>query len=384
MDMKTNWKEYGIADYSSLKGKRVIVRLDLNLPVSDGKLTDTSRADVVLPFLKQLSFAGAKMVLMSHFGEKGESLEPVARYMHEHLPFISFYPSRDLGEIETRTKEISEGDAILLENVRLWKGEEEDLPSLGRAFAALGDVYINNAFSVSHRKHASVVGIPKTLLSYFGPTFMRELEHLAPALAPAKPALMIIGGAKIKTKLSLIERYLDQGVRVFVGGAMVHDIWKARGVRIGESFSDETVSLSERFFNHPLLVLPLDVVLANGEAVPFYSIPSDGMIVDCGPDTVALLKKEIASARTVIMNGPLGLYEKGWLHGTEQALTTLAHADATSYIGGGDTVAVAHSLHLLRHFDFVSLGGGAMLDFLANATLPGIHAVTESKTAGYR
>lgn len=382
--MEKNWDKHLIEDYSSLKGKRVIIRLDLNLPMTDGKITDTSRADVVFPFLKQLSFAGVKMVLLSHFGEKGESLGPVAAYMRQHLTFITFEPSLDVDELEGKTRTILEGDALLLENVRLWKGEEDNLPSLGRSFAKLGDIYINNAFSVSHRNHASVVGIPGHTLSYFGPTFARELEHLTPALTPAKPALMIIGGAKIKTKIPLIERYLNQGVRVFVGGAMAHDIWKAKGINVGGSLSDGTTKLSETFINHPLLTLPLDVMLDNGEAVKFFSIPHDGVVVDCGPDTLISLQKEIASSKTVIMNGPLGLYEKGWLRGTEQTLTALAHADATSYIGGGDTVAVAHSLGLLRNFNFVSLGGGAMLDFLANGTLPGIHAVTESKTAGYR
>lgn len=382
--MELAWREHVIKDYSSLKGKRVIVRLDLNLPVADGKLTDTSRADVAIPFLKQLSFAGAKIILLSHFGEKGESIAPVAKYMKDHLSFIEFFSSFDFEELERKSRCLADGEAILLENVRLWKGEEENLPSLGRSFASLGDIYINNAFSVSHREHASVAGIPKTLLSYFGPTFARELEHLIPALTPTKPALMIIGGAKIKTKLSLIERYLDQGVKVFVGGAMTHDIWKAKGVSVGKSFSDGTVRLSERFLNHPMLILPVDVTLENGETVPFYSIPTNGSVVDCGPETVALVKKEIGEAKTVILNGPLGLYEKGWRSGTEQILTALANADARSYIGGGDTVAVAHSLHLLHNFDFVSLGGGAMLDFLANGTLPGIHAVTESKTAGYR
>lgn len=382
--MELNWRDHVITDYSSLKGKRVIVRLDLNLPMQDGKLTDTSRADVVVPFLKQLSFAGIKLILMSHFGEKGESLVSVANYMKTHLSFVRFEPSLDFNELERKARELSDGEAILLENVRMWKGEEENLPSLGRSFAALGDIYINNAFSVSHREHASVVGIPKNILSYFGPTFARELEHLTPALTPAKPALMIIGGAKIKTKLSLIERYLDQGVRVFVGGAMTHDIWKAKGVKIGQSFFDGSIQLSERFLNHPMLLLPLDVVLDNGESAPYYSIPPQSSVVDCGPNTIALLKNEIASAKTVILNGPLGLYEKGWRHGTEGVLVYLAHAEIKSYIGGGDTVALAHTLHLLHDFDFVSLGGGAMLDFLANGTLPGIHAVTESKTAGYR
>ncbi len=382
--MEKNWREHLIEDYSSLKGKRVIVRLDWNLPVTDGVVSDTSRADVTFEFLKKLSFAGVKMVLMTHFGEKGESIEPILSYIKMHVPFIMYTPSLDFGELEQASRDIKEGEAILLENVRMWRGETDNLPSLGRSFAALGDVYINNAFSVSHREHASVVGIPKSLLSYLGPLFVRELEHLTHALAPQKPALLIIGGAKIKTKLSLIERYLDQGVHVFVGGAMVHDIWKARGVEIGNSLFDGTTPLTETFLAHPFLMTPIDVVLENGETVPFYCIPHDGKVVDCGKDTVEMVAKTIALSKTIIANGPLGLYEKGWLAGTEQILMKMGTSNATTYIGGGDTVSVAHSLHLLRTFDFVSLGGGAMLDFLASGTLPGIHAVTESKQTGYR
>lgn len=382
--MEKNWRGHLIEDYSSLKGKRVIIRLDWNMPVVEGIITDTSRADVTFEFLKKLSFAGVKMVLLTHYGEKGESLSPLLSYIQKHLPFVTFTPSLDFAVLEQSAKNIHEGEGVLLENVRMWKGEEDNLPSLGRLFASLGDVYINNAFSVSHREHASVVGIPRNILSYLGPLFVRELEHLSQALQPVKPALLIIGGAKIKTKLSLIDRYLDQGVRVFVGGAMVHDIWKARGIEIGASLCDGTTALSETFLNHPLLVTPLDVVLESGETVPFRSIPKTGKVVDCGKESVALVGSLIKESKTVIANGPLGLYEKGWLKGTEEVLVYLGNSDATSYIGGGDTVAVAHSLHLLRKFDFVSLGGGAMLDFLASGTLPGIHAVTESQQAGYR
>lgn len=382
--METTWREHLIEDYSSLKGHRVIIRLDWNLPVQDGVPTDTSRVDVTLEFLKKLSFAGVKMVLMTHFGEKGESLAPIVPYIKLHLPFVTFNPSLDLEELKDATYAIKEGEAMLLENVRLWKGELDNLPSLGRSFSQLGDIYINNAFSVSHREHASVIGIPKNLLSYLGPLFVRELEHLHGALHPVKPALLIVGGAKIKTKLSLIERYLGQGVRVFVGGAMVHDIWKAKGIEIGNSLCDGTTKLSETFLNHPLLMTPVDVVLETGETVPFYGIPRDREVVDCGAESIKLIEKTIKDAKTVIANGPLGLYEKGWLKGTEAVLVKLGEAEAKTYIGGGDTVAVAHSLHLLRKFDFVSLGGGAMLDFLASGTLPGIHAVTESKRTGYR
>lgn len=382
--MIDSWKEHVLADYSSLKGKRVIVRLDWNMPVAQGEITDTSRADVTFDFLKKLSFAGAKIVVMTHFGEQGESITPLLPYLSMHAPFIHFNPSMDLNDLARASREIHEGEGMLIENVRMWKGEEDNLPSLGRSFASLGDVFINNAFSVSHRNHASVVGIPENILSYFGPLMERELDHLSAALAPVKPALLVVGGSKIKTKLKLIERYLDEGVRVFVGGAMVHDIWKAKGIEIGTSLCDGTTPLSETFLSHPLLLTPVDVVLETGETVAFSAIPTTGKVVDCGRETVKMISALLPETKTVIANGPLGLYEKGWLKGSEEILTAIANSSATSYIGGGDTVGVAHSLHLLKKFTFVSLGGGAMLEYLASGTLPGIHAVTESKATGYR
>jgi phosphoglycerate kinase len=212
--MENTWREHVMEDYSSLKGKRVIVRLDWNMPLGDdGKISDTSRADVTFPLLEKLSFAGAKMILMTHYGEKGESVSLIVPYIKQHVPFVRFTDTLSFDDIEKTIKELPEGEALLLENVRKFPGEEDNLPSLGRSFAALGDIYINNAFSVSHRNHASVVGIPANLLSYFGPLFARELEHLTEALHPKKPALLVIGGAKIKTKLKLIESYLDKGVQ---------------------------------------------------------------------------------------------------------------------------------------------------------------------------
>lgn len=375
--MNTSWNEHVLTDVTTLKGKRVIVRVDWNMPVTNGELSDTSRFDVTVPFLKKLSFAGAKIVILSHFGEKGESLSLVAKHVTKVLPFITFNPSFDFEELKTATESLALGDALLLENVRLWKGETENLPSLSQSFSSLGDIFINDAFSVSHREHASVVGIANILLSYFGPTCARELEYLTKALTPTKPAFLIVGGAKISTKLKLIKQYLDQGVTVFVGGAMVHNIWSGRGISIGKSFYDPNYALTDEFLHHPLLMTPKDVVLSTGETVPYDKIPADGVVVDCGNETVEEVGGRIAISNTVIANGPLGLYEKGWLHGSEQILTKLANTPVSSYIGGGDTVSVAHSLGLLQKFSFVSLGGGAMLDFLASGTLPGIDAVTK-------
>lgn len=373
----TSWKNHVAPLSSTLNDKRVIIRVDWNMPVNDGTITDLSRFNVTVPYLKELALSGAKIIILTHFGEKGESLEVVANHVTKELPFIHFTRSQDFGELEKLSRELPRGEALLLENVRLFKGETDNLPSLAQSFSLLGDVFINNAFSVAHRSHASVDGLARAMPSYFGPTFIRELENLTKALTPVKPAILIVGGAKISTKLELIKQYLDQGVQVFVGGAMVHNIWKERGLEIGKSLYDPSYKLPESFVHHPLLLTPVDVVLADGSVQPIESIGAEGVVVDCGPKTVAMLEEVMKGAKTVIANGPLGLYEKGWLHGSEQILTKLAHAPVDSYIGGGDTVSVAHGLNLLQNFTFVSLGGGAMLDFLASGTLPGIDAVTK-------
>ena len=374
------WQEKVFTDFEMTKGKRVIVRLDLNIPVENGVITDTTRMDAVIPFLTKLSFAGAKLILLSHFGEKGESLEVVGKELTRRLSFVTFVKSTNLDEIGQAVSALTPGNAVLIENVRLFPGEVENVPTLAKAFASLGDIFINDAFSVSHRKHASVVGLPEFLLSFIGPTCANELTHLSPILHPKMPALLIIGGAKISTKLSLINRYLDQGVNVFVGGAMVHNIFKARGIAIGQSLFDKDSSVPQDVANHPHLLTPLDVVLTTGETVSVDKVPEDGIIIDCGQKTLEMLEKPIAESETIIMNGPLGLYEKGWMHGTEYVLTKLGERPKdVTYIGGGDTVAAAAKVNCLEKIGFVSLGGGAMLDFLASGTLVGINAVTESK-----
>lgn len=375
--MNILWKNHIAPDSNTLNDKRVIIRVDWNMPITDGVISDTSRFDVTVPFLQELSFAGAKIIILTHFGEDGDSLKIIADHVTKSLPFITFSQSENFDELAQQSLSLERGTGMLLENVRRWKGETGNLPSLARSFASLGDIFINDAFSVSHREHASVVGVAQIMLSYFGPTFTRELENLSKALTPEKPALLIVGGAKISTKLSLIENYLNQGVHVFVGGAMVHNIWKEQGLEIGKSLYDPNYKLPESFVHHPLLLTPKDVVLTDGTTVLHTKIPADGKVVDCGNNTVEELGKVILASKTVILNGPLGLYEEGWLHGSEQILTKLAHSPVTSYVGGGDTVSIAHSLRLLHNFNFVSLAGGAMLDFLATGTLPGIDAVTK-------
>ena len=291
--MENNYEKHILTNLKDLKGKRVVVRVDWNMPINNGIITDFSRFDVTVPFLKELSFTGAKIIILTHFGQKGESLKIIADHITKTLSFISFLPTLDFEEIKQKISECKESDGVLLENVRMWKGEEENIPSLSKSFAELGDIFVNDAFSVSHREHCSVVSIAKNMLSYFGPTFTRELKNLSLAVNPDKPALVIIGGAKISTKIPLINHYLNQGVKVFVGGAMVHNIFKARGYSIGKSLYDSKYSLPESLINHPLLLTPVDVVLESRKTISWKEIGESDIVVDCGEQTVENIKQEM-------------------------------------------------------------------------------------------
>ncbi len=379
--MINNYEKFFIKDFQILKDKRVIVRLDLNLPINnDGGIGDTSRLDEIIPFLKELSFSSAKIIILSHFGSKGESIESVANILSSRLPFIKFISGTDFNFIKGKINEMKSGDALILENVRLFPGETENVESVARNFASFGEVYINDAFSVSHREHSSIVGIPKYLLSFFGPTFEKELINLSKLLTPNKPALLILGGAKISTKIDLIKRYLDQDVKVFVGGALANNIFKQRGVEVGDSLVDTKANLIASVLFHSNLIVPTDVVLSNNEERLINELKKGDTIVDCGKETVEELKKIIEESNTVIMNGPVGLYEEGFNFGTESILTLIANKkNGTTFIGGGDTLVVAKGLDILKRFSYVSLSGGAMLKYLAEGTLVGIDAVTNAK-----
>jgi phosphoglycerate kinase len=269
-----------------------------------------------------------------------------------------------------------------LKYIRTFDGEMDNSKFLAQRLASLGEVFINDAFSVAHRKQASVATIPHYVLSYAGPLFKQEVTHLKPLLTPELPALFIIGGAKISTKLSLIEHYLEKGAYVFVGGAMVHNILKQLNVEIGQSLYDKDYIVPDSILNHPRLLLPVDVITADGMARDIYDVPKDGMIVDCGKMTVALLTKHIDNAKTIIMNGPVGLYEKGWKYGSEMLISHIGHKQgATTVLGGGDTLSVLEGIKDPRmNFSFVSLAGGAMLTYLEQGTLPGIDVLVEDVT----
>ena len=371
-----------ISNYSAFNGKRVLIRLDLNVPIDEsGKILNTNRIDSTIETLKLLSTNGAKTIILAHLGEGKQSLSVISEYMSTAIPFFNFEKSLDKEIIKNRVGNLPKGDILLLENTRMFEGEIENTRELSVFLSSLGEIYINNAFSVSHRKHASVVGLPEFSLSYFGPLFEKEVNNLSKALKPKHPSILILGGAKISTKLPLIKHYLDLGIFVFIGGAMVHNIFLTRGYSIGNSFFNKEYTIPDDVLNHPNLIIPTDVIMDDGQTYRLKDIPKDKKIVDCGKETLLNLKKKMEPMNTIIMNGPVGLYEEGWKYGTEMILTMMSEQKgAFTIVGGGDTITVLDSLPEKLHFNFISLGGGAMLDFLANGSLPGIDAVIHRDT----
>ena len=381
--MKRSIKDIFIPDVHAYKGKRVLVRLDWNVSVdTTGNPLETERITRTFPLLENLSTSGAITIVLSHLGDKGGSLSSIVAYVKEKLPFVTFIESHDFDVIRTEVEQAKTGDVLVLENIRTFEGEMENSKFLAQRLASLGEIFINDAFSVSHRKQASVATIPHYILSYAGPLFKEEVTQLNPLLTPELPTLFIIGGAKISTKLSLIEHYLEKGAYVFVGGAMVHNILKQLGVEIGQSLYDKDYVVPDSILNHPRLLLPIDVVTSDGQARDIYDVPKDGIIVDCGKLTVALLTKHINSAKTIIMNGPVGLYEKGWKYGSEMLIAHIGHKiGSVTVLGGGDTLAVLEGIKDQKmSFSFVSLAGGAMLTYLEQGTLPGIEVLIEDVT----
>ncbi len=367
----------------SFKGVRVLLRLDFNVPLEGSEVRDDYRLRESLPTINFLREAGAKLVIISHIG-KGkpeDTLAPVAEYLNKIFP-VTFLPTLLSAENVRMTNDMQEGDVVLLENLRHSKGEEENDPEFVAYLMSLADVYVNDAFSVSHRAHASVVGVPALLpegKKWAGLRLAQEVTRLAVAFEPEHPFLFILGGAKISTKMPLLKKFLDIADHVFVGGAIANNFFKAAGSEIGTSVYDaDEISGLESYLDHPHLLLPSDVVvknLAGSETLPLAEVTSGDMIVDVGLETVNHLEEIIGRAKLIVWNGPLGFYEEGFTEGSRDLLGLIAGARATSIIGGGDTVALINTMGSLDRFSFVSTGGGAMLEYLANETLPGIEAL---------
>src|SRR3989344_5598588 len=367
-----------IDEVGDLKGERVILRLDLNVPIVDGGVQDDFRIKKSLPTIEFLRAAGARVIIISHLeGKGGDSLEPVYIYLKKLFPlkFIKNYPSV---ELTVAIKNLKGGEVLMLENLRLNLGEKANDESFAKELAAMGDLYVNEAFSASHREHASIVGIPKFIPAYAGLLFKKEVENLSRAFQPAKPFLLVLGGAKFETKMPVIEKFLKTADHIFVCGALANNFFREQGYEIGRSLVSEGDFGLKNLLASGKIILPLDVVVQNdkGQLVQMpEQVESGDAIWDAGPAAVTQLKELVGVSRFVLWNGPLGNYEIGFKQGTEELAKIIAESGVESIVGGGDTQSSINSLGLSEKFTFLSTAGGAMLDFLVDETLVGIEAL---------
>jgi len=361
-----------------LTGKKILLRLDLNVPMEAGKIIDNFKIEKILTTISFLQTEGAKIIILSHLGrEKTTSLFPVCEYLNKFFQ-VEFIKDIFADDSIDKIKEMSAGDIILLENLRQFQGEEKNDSQFVKKLASFGDIYVNEAFAVSHRSHGSVVGLPKLMESYLGPVFVNEIEELKRVSDAVSPRLFILGGSKLKTKLPFIKKFLKMADNIFIGGALANDIFKKQGLEVGQSLvSDGSFDLTGLLKNEKI-ILPIDVVVQGQKNVSVKKISEvsfEEKIVDIGPQTSLELQKLIKNSKFVLWNGPLGNYEKGFSDATFKAVQDLAESRAVVFAGGGETEHCISQLGLEEKFDFISTGGGAMLEFLAEGTLPGIEAV---------
>lgn len=365
------------------KGARVLIRVDYNVPLRGGKILDARRIKSSYETIDAVLKKGGIPVLIAHLGDGAASLQPVARFLSKRYKII-FIPT-DISAKETKAA-ISDAPpktVVLLENIRRYPGEEKNDKRFAKALAALGACYVNDAFSVSHRAHASVVSVPALLPSAAGYQLQREIDALSPVLEGKKrPFLFILGGAKFGTKVPLLERFGELADGVVIAGAILNTFYKAAGFQVGASVVEAGYEGPIRkLLDNPKLLLPTDVVVQNGKescVVGADEIGKGDTVVDIGPASVALIAQKMKQAKLVVWNGPTGWYEKGFDKGTVLLARALLRSKAKAIIGGGDTAAVLEKMLKkapAKKNIFISTGGGATLDFLAKGTLPGIAAL---------
>ncbi len=361
-----------------LRGKRVIVRASLDVPIENGVVVNDFRIKKALPTISYLSEHGARVIVLTHVGrDPKNTTEPIFDALKKHIPLV--YTEAVIGgDTKERCVALKDGEVLLLGNLRAHKEEEENDKVFAQTLASYGDFYVNDAFAVSHRAHASIVGIPEYIPGFAGFTFGEEVEHLTRALTPEHPALFILGGAKFETKQPLIERYASDYEHVLLGGALANDFLKGRGLPVGESLVSPVDLSQSPLINQLNILVPIDVVVSgsNGtRTVPVDQVGADEKILDIGPGSVNVLRPYIMMAKTILWNGPLGYYEGGYDSATLAVAKLIAESEAFSVVGGGDTVAAIESLGLGDQFGFLSTAGGAMLEFLEKGSLVGIEAL---------
>lgn len=367
-----------IKKLKNIKGKVVLFRADFNLSIKNGVVEDDFRVKKAIPSIKLLKSKGAKVVLISHLGKGGETLAPVVKSLNKFIK-AKFINQVVGDEVKKAVSKMSNGEVILLENLRNDPGEKDCSKIFAMSLASLADIYVNEAFPVSHREDASIVLIPKMLPSYAGIQLEDEIKNLSKVLKkPKHPFLFILGGAKFSTKMPLINKYLKLSDEIFIGGALLNDFLKAKGYEVGESLVDGTTKGLEKIIKNKKIILPEYVkVLSNGNLIEkkVSQVKKGESIIDIGEQSINEILPYINKAKLILWNGPLGKYESGGGGTTKSILKLISKSKAESIIGGGDTVVLISELNMEKKFTFVSTGGGATLDFLANGTLPGIKAL---------
>ena len=385
-----------------VKGKRVLVRADLNVPVQDGAVSDATRLERLVPGLKDLSARGAKVIVLSHFGrpkggpDKANSLEPIAQALGQCFGKPVVFVADCVGPVaQDAIAKLGQGGIAVLENLRFHKGEEKNDPAFAAELAKLGDIFVGDAFSCAHRAHASTEGITHHLPSYAGPLMMEEINALRSALeTPQRPTAAVVGGSKVSTKIPVLTHLVAKVDKLIVGGGMANTFLQSMGVMVAQSLSEPEFHymareiMSEAKEKGCQIVLPVDAVTAAEfsqdapvKVVDIHKVPLDGMILDVGPKSVEHVSKILEGCKTVLWNGPMGAFEiPNFANGTFALARQVAQMTKAgrliSIAGGGDTVAALNQAGVTQDFTYVSTAGGAFLEWLEGRELPGVVALT--------
>lgn len=375
-----------------VKNRRVFLRADFNVPLGENNRVDEDenwRIKKTLPTIEYLLKEKAKIIIVSHLSEK-KSLKPIADYLTELIGQEVVFVNEVVGpKVEEKTSRMKAGEILMLENLRFYPEEEANDENFAKELAGLADIFVNDAFSVSHREHASIIGLPKFLPSAAGFLFKKEVSVLKDILEnPRRPLAMIIGGEKISTKIKLVKKMLDWSDYLLLGGALANTVLKAKGVVVGQSLIEkEMIGETERLeLSNSKLHIPIDVLVSKKSSEEkdirtssTAEVQNDEIILDIGPETIEAFSKIISQAKTIIWNGPMGLAEvESFSSGTKKIAQAVVLSQAYSVVGGGDTISILRKMELGEKFGYLSTGGGAMLEFLAEGTLAGLEVLQNS------
>ncbi len=394
-------KPFRTLDDVDVAGKRILVRVDLNVPMENGKVTDLTRLERIAPTITELSGKGGRVILLAHFGRpKGhdpkDSLQPVAAVLAQVIKRPVAFAADCVGDVAAAAvAALRDGEILCLENTRFHPGEEKNDPAFVAALARLGDLWVNDAFSAAHRAHASTEGLGHALPAYAGRTMQAELDALSKALEhPTKPVVAIVGGAKVSTKLDLLGNLVDKVDALIIGGGMANTFLHAQGVKVGKSLAEKDLAatalriMDKAEAANCAIVLPVDAVVAYhfeanapSQAYGLDAIPADAMILDLGPQSIARVNAVIDDAATLVWNGPLGAFEmhpfdKGTVAAAKHAAARTKANRLVSVAGGGDTVAALNQAGVADAFTYISTAGGAFLEWMEGKPLPGVEVLT--------